>query len=1008
MNLGKTALVSLNQELSDDTSILTEKLLFAHSVLEEVKERLSARERDLQISLASKIKPVETDPLFASPSKQIELPRVESVTTNAPNVISKMELIGDLRNWNPLEADLEPLYSFAGALDESYKKENYDGIIVSTKAFFERFNLARLDSDFWDSLDSSDAEKIFLSLEKISEFYFKSYFDANVPKLPDAESTLLMMETMGLADQLMKKLPESHELHDKNMPLSEISAYLFNRGTFFKFGDPKLDERLQALQAHCQASMNKGVSSLFSTNMAPLPQQHPILGLLYGDLASTPKIFMLGNGAWTTPDGHHIPESWRLQGENHLEGYINRFMDQYDQKAPLLKNYLGMLKVEKMKNMLTGEVDNVLPPTFYAARKMAHHAEFFFRGTFVKPPGFRKTKSSYDLNFNAISAFEPIPGMGFIVGSIMSVKAWVLNAKIEGIDSSVFHENKDLPDGISSAHQFYHLQRPVIDPVIKGIQAPLLKQAGNAMHDAFFSSGWDPYSSFAPGITEAGRALQDLNVVMIQQTQDLKKYLTKQQFEQIASLRTEPAIQVANTLSFFRQNSILLKNPDMQSYFNQLIFDQPLLLKELQLPNRGPELEKQLAEFASGEYSLNARLGNTESADFYLGLISRLRQYCLFSRKQYPAIYEGKPIPEIFDIFPDVLDKAIDLADDTSKGVLHGLAAQQWMSEDSLSLEDGEKFLRHVLLYNQFPASGKTIDPLLSANIKSLVSRFTPDIARLELSQNFFDSLVRDAYPQLPQNAEFIASAHNPLVFSVKDHPVTIDLSQGIVMAPGIEGIPLPADGLNSPIYTSLYGAREFRCKAISNSVFEFKDMHGQVNRLIRRLDGEFVLHRKFPSRSKGWYQYIPQDQLLPGQKDKSQSALPQELIDATQKIGMEIPGFSSGNSLPILPAMPLIEGHSHWHTESTPAEMLIVDKLGRVTYRAEIDSPQIVKTSSSPKILKKIHRVSAEGKDQLELIDSTTPSFSWLYNSKILNKFLFGKTLKLSNRKESNSLVLD
>ncbi len=978
LNLAKSGFVHLSRQLSDDTNIPESKFLLAHSILEEVRERLAEKERELHRSLVSKIQPVETDPIFGSSVKEVPMPKMELVTREAPTVVSQMQLLGNFQGWTPSATDLNPLYSFADDLETSYQNNNFDGIITSTKALFQTFNLARLDPNFWDQLDSHNAERLFLSLERISKFYFKSYFDANVPKLPEAESTLLMMEIMILADRLMGKLPRDHQLHDRNMPLSELAPYLSNRAMFFRFADPKLDERLQALQTEFHRDGSQERSPLFSTNMAPIHQKHPILGALVGDLVSTPRLALIGNGEWTTPDGHHIPARWEIEGEYRLTKYLEGFIDTYDQKHSSLP---GTIAIEKMRNMLTGEVGDVLPPTFYAAQKMAYYTQYFFRGTFVKPSNFRKTPNSYDITYDTTSLFDPLPGMSLLMSSTMRIKAWVLTAKLNGIDDSVFSENPDLFDGTSGAHQFAHLQRPVLDPIIQSIQNPHLKVDGDPMGDAYHTSQghWRPFNSFAPGITEAGRNLHDLNVVMIQPTLELKKYLTKQQYEQIASLRTEPAMQIANTLSFFRDNSNLLHIADMQNYFIQLMFDQPLLLQELQEPGRGVELERQLSEFASEQYSLNSQMGKMEAAHFHLGLLSRLRQYSLFVRKHAPSVYENAQQPQVFQDFPRILEQAIDLADDTSKGVLHGLAAQQYMSQDALSVQDAQDLLRHVILFNQFPASGKTIDPLLGANIKSLLARFAPDIARLDLSPEFFDSLVRAAYPQLPEKAEFIRSEKNPLFFTVKDHPVSIDLSQGLVLAPGIEGIPLPADGLNSPIYSSLYGTREFRCKAISNSVFEFKDMHGQVNRLIRTVDGEFVIHRQFPSRSKGWYQYIPQEQLLPAIQKNARSPddeFTQKLTEISQKAGAS---FGLGNSpLPVLPAFPLIEGHSHWYTETTPAEMLIVNHLGQVVYRAELDSSQILKTASSPKFLKTIHRVSSAGNDQLDLVDSTHPAFSW------------------------------
>lgn len=78
-----------------------------------------------------------------------------------------------------------------------------------------------------------------------------------------------------------------------------------------------------------------------------------------------------------------------------------------------------------------------------------------------------------------------------------------------------------------------------------------------------------------------------------------------------------------------------------------------------------------------------------------------------------------------------------------------------------------------------------------------------------------------------------------------------------------------------------------------------------------------------------------------------------------------------------ILPALPLIAGHTHWHGKG---EMLILDaKTSQPKYRAEIGSSEILKIADSRQILRKITTAKG-GMAPLELVDlaKEKKTFSW------------------------------
>ncbi len=997
LNLNKAALEILHRQLLDNAVVPKEKFLYAHSLLGEVKARIKEEESAYFRELAEKIPPVSTEPIYGGLGETIALPDRSDAVSDAAPPLAKLKLIEDFTGWSPALSNISRMFDYAAQLTAEYKNENYDGIVFSVKSFFDRFNLAALDEMFWKGLTPEMAEKILFSLETISHFYFKSYFDASVPRLPDAESGLLMMETMALADRLMEKLPASTHLNDQHMPLKEIAPYVFNRGVFYQLGDPKLEKRMKALEQHLAnpafQSLFEGHrdgDSLFETNLSPVKRR--LSSFFTGDLVATPKIMMGGFemsenvfkgavmldqlfGKGTLADEiaknpdivKQLSQSFILEGR-HLKNYLDRFVPSFPTKMPEVSIY---------KEMLTG---SFLPKAFYAARRLAFNAEYFFRGTFVKPSGFKKTEQSYEVSFEGVDAANELsPAVGAIY-SFLGLKGWFIYPKVDGIDESVFQDNPQIADGSDKAHQFHHSQRPVVDEVIRQIEGRHLTRIEGGHWDPFenffqkllgkfFPSTSKSFRSFYPGITEAGRNIYDLNVVMVQDIDELKKYLTKQEYEELASLRTEPAVQIANTLSFFRKKPNLLQRPDLQTYCLKLLFDAPLLSDELAMKNRGPELERQLAEFVEGEYLLNSKIGNHAASDFALSLASRLGQYSLQARQYHPAVYKNHPAPPFFTSLADgeksTLKRALVGAPPESLGVIHGLLAQQKLAKATLGAGEAEDFLRHVLFYHSFPPSGVTVDPLLAADLKRLLVRFAPAILKAtQTDPAFLDRIAREVYPSLAKSPHVTKSKDNPLVFTAVDGTI-LDLQQGLVIAPGISGIPLPADALSSPVFAELYD-KEFRCKAISLTTFEFTDQHTAVNRLIRQPDGQYVIQRKFP---RGWYQYVPRDVVLGKKKEKS------ELDQLVHAIHSAIPTLEKDKW--ILPALPLIAGHTHWHGKG---EMLILDaKTSQPKYRAEIGSSEILKIEGSHQILRKITTAKG-GMAPLELVDlaKEKKTFSW------------------------------
>lgn len=858
------------------------------------------------------------------------------------------------------------MIKFTDRLEEDYKQERYDGILLAIKELHRTFNLRninpaafklRIDRRLFNHLST-----LLTSLDKISTLYFKSYFDATSPRLPDAETALIMLELLAMTEIIVDKM--RIPFPDTSLPLQEFYPLIFNRNLFFRIADPTLDARFKALQQYCQTRPE--TPPLFPA-LGQIPK--PALGSM-GTL--------IGGSAFDTPS---------------FKVWMKQIADPSGIAPKLntkLTNYLGGSTTEELARNLASGISswggNYASLIFKHVRRVAFHTAWFLGGgTFLKPSSFKRENDSYELSFELTKLTEAIAPHEIMFELHPSgreiartLHAFQVTPRVKGIDNSVFKENLEVPDGHSKTHQFLHLDRVPVDPIMQSVRSLQTKEQTplvNALLYPFLN-----FPNFYPGITEAGRNIYDINVLMVQEKEKLKHDLSKQQYETFLSLRGEPVMQIDNTLSFFRQNSALLEKPDFRSYFLNLLFDPGLLVQELALPARGIELEKQLADFIVKHYNLYSRTNNQEMADFYLSLATRVLQYSAWARKEYPASYQETSPPKFFelDYFQNILASAIEKAPDSSLGSLHALSAQLQLLNPSPSKEELVRFLNDVLHYHHFPPSGKVVDPLLEENLQSLLNRFAPLIAALPKDRLFFEEVLKGVAPPLGAEEECTPIADNPLLFKIPSRSMTLDLLKGWCQAPGLGKIPLPADALNHPSYTALYGSKEFLGTQVNAGTTEFYDLQENKNRLLRKGDGSYAIQRQMPQRQDQWYQYVPLNFFFTGETDHAVHELQKQLETKDPKqiswktvidVSASIPP-KQVNSLQMLPNEHLIHGYTHWYRNSFPGELLIFNQDNQLLYRAELVGSELLDSPNALKTLKNVYRQADEKYPELALVN--------------------------------------
>lgn len=972
----------LSARFYEEKLISAPKFEFVVKTLEKVQRQIVEKEKKWRQFLIETERPfVSTVPVFSDSFQDlVKMPDKAPVSTQVAKKISNFSLIPVPQT----QGSIAEIQSFADRLKEQYSQENYNGIIHAVKAFFDQFNMAALPESFWNRLTPQGASNLLISLAEIDRFYFKSYFDADVSHLPDAESGLLMIESMALSDRLIPKLPSDHALSTHYMPLIHFAPYLQNRTPFFQSADPKLDSRLLALRVYYENSLIshrdpiKLTKPIFQEYISLIPRTKIMSTEVFLNEMKSPSISASGGNRLTYQNEEHF---W-MRNERALGYYLNHFISKFDEKYT--KNeypqYAELLKIEKAIKMYTGECKEVLPETFYALQRIAFFSGYFFRGTFAKPPQFVKKADSYDFKFTVSDVFEtmfPIDMHAHLAR--LSAKAiekitgekhrmYQIHTELNGIDESVFQNNPDLADGHVKGHQFSHLQRPAVDPVVK----PLFDQH-------LISSSSNPY----PGVSDFPRTSSDINMVSIQDIDSLKQYLDEKQLVKLYTLTGEPSVQVANTLSFFREFPVLLDIPDMRLAFNSLLFAPPLLYDDLIKPQRGPELARQLADFIGTHYSIASYQKNFSLMGFYLDLAVRLRHYIHQAKKEHPecGISEVPPIFENVDLLLTQVKQDFE-SNDVHKGVWNGIAALHEADRDALDAAQVKQFLKHVLAYQRFPASGKESNILLQEDLKRRMKKLAPLIVDTlqKADSKFFSELVEGIYDKNVDQLRFSADKNNSLIYASDDQSITIDFQEGKLIAQGLYGIAIPSDALASEAYRSLYGSQEFRCRAITQSTFEFIDRQQKINRLVRKENGDYILLRKLDANSDHWHQFVPKSKICEEKKKIDGAQISDQLKDLNEAMEKILPNLKGQSK--IVPAQALIDHHFHWYSPELN-EVLILNGANKMLYRISLFGSDLLNSIEFMHMIEGIYKLDDQGKNQFKLVNiyKDNPPFAWLRN---------------------------
>ena len=368
-------------------------------------------------------------------------------------------------------------------------------------------------------------------------------------------------------------------------------------------------------------------------------------------------------------------------------------------------------------------------------------------------------------------------------------------------------------------------------------------------------------------------------------------------------------------------------------------------------------------------------------------------------RRSFPKVYRGIARPALFEEIPRMLRDASEnpLYSD-EKGVLHGSLALEYGAKEELDADEVKDFLQNVILYHRFPPSGKTINIQLREDLKRLLTRFAPSIERVlkDAPQQWIHEVLKKAKSDIPTDAEFLPSPDNGLVYLLKDGSAIADFQRGVLIAAGLDAIPLPAKALHSPAYRAVYGTREFTGKSITPNIYEFTDSEGRRNRMIRLKSGTYVLQRQFPRENGRWYQFLPQEFVLEqvrGSENIDREKTIKELVGQIKEAVASIPGaegkvdetvaylrkvFKSDKKL--LP-LSLIDGYSHWFNSEAPGEVLIADASGYLRYKAEILGSTIMEGIETSKQLSRVYRLDSQGRKKELLADiyRGDSTFAWI-----------------------------
>lgn len=332
-------------------------------------------------------------------------------------------------------------------------------------------------------------------------------------------------------------------------------------------------------------------------------------------------------------------------------------------------------------------------------------------------------------------------------------------------------------------------------------------------------------------------------------------------------LPTNREVQITETVAFLMTHPEVFKVPELQNYFEMLLFESDLMLDELR---RHPEFIHKIISFIHKTLESYREQGNIEASTFLIKISHFLEEHWEYVCKEDPSLRQGISNPHFVDTLEE-LKRLLDI------GSLSNQEKSLLYSHLIAFSKDANSDLQQILLglshIDKHPLPLEWRDPAINREIRSTLQVLSRKIQSTsdEEMNGILNAIVNYHNPHA--NASYRWNCDNFPIFSNDESSCQIDIFKGRFYIAGSEAAVLPPEIVENSTYGRVFSPTHKRKRFSENEkqegrqlnldTFEITDAYGQRNRIRfdskhsslqiqREIDGQWFKYVD-PKSSFGW-----------------------------------------------------------------------------------------------------------------------------------------------------------
>lgn len=800
------------ENLRKANSISEEEFIQAIGMLSTIRESIEAAENSQKEVIQAPLVPTSADALSWSkidPSAHKGYPSLFRVSPNKKDKISSdkadfsQKLLEASKTWAPSPVSLlSDITTFSQLAKESIEDNQTEAVNDFFIQVMRRLPIPSADpnspgSVFWQEVaanfDEKQIDEIMENFSQLAQYYLKSSYciDGSPALFPSrvyaALKALYIQEILKDHSSLVALgLGMPADFSCFNEIFSEPSVHgLAYRQLAFRSKDPLISGELASMYADLK---NRATA--------------------YRNLAFVPESSKYGfpSSYFLSPD--KADEKWFVDPLNPEFAYVKRVLRKNNDKV-------------FPKDIFSLYCSNQLSPAFVAWRDQVYLSQHFLQNF---PSGVYQKKQARSIGLQYTHEGEKDEKTwnlkdkdptGYRSLNIEEGKHWDIFSRKDIEETNLFLDPVDQDVKKSHYSTRFHLNiRPIQNESLNKILYLWKKNGVVSQSDAY------------------SKSFSDID-------------LSLREKRELISLGLCKPLQIAETIAFFSKNQHLLNDPDYQTFFNLLLFEEDLLLKELK---NSPEMVEVIQNFVRKGFQIAHDAGHLETAAFYLNLSRHLEKNLLYALPE--ARQEDHPF---LDHHRELLQLIHYSVDPHEKSPLYEELIASYSDVETINHEDLLLILSAQVALQIYPTQHSLVDPEI---------REEQRVALLRLHDQIDEGIKENPEEIINAILQRVIPDYEDLKWEEERYPVfhskgfEIDLSSGSIFKEKQSLRDIPSYVFSDPFYKEVFD-RQYSGTMVAMDTFVFEDHKGDSFKIILKGRKDFILQR-YSTKHKEWFTAVP------------------------------------------------------------------------------------------------------------------------------------------------------